>query len=158
MVTALLNRYYGDANVTRSVLTLIGDDGNALFECEAREMRYEDYANEEKQVGCSYFCLPRGKFPCKPSSAPNNPICLRVQGVKGHRGTRLYFDEARDIRPNAVLLGYGNKAQQKSCRQLVRIAEARERFLEVMYRHITEEFVLVVENEELRLPNMDASK
>lgn len=146
MITAKLTRYYGDSYVTKSIFTLLDDKGTNLFECEAREMQYADYGNDDHLPGCSCLCLPRGSFPCKLCTMACNPLCFRVQGVNGHRGAKVYFDAMHEVVPNAVLLGYANKAQKECNRQLIDIENARDAFLQVMYQHFTEEVEMIIEN------------
>ena len=56
-----LKRYYGDEQVTKSVMEVFMEGENTpRLVCEAREVGYKDYA--EAFPGASRYCLPRGKW------------------------------------------------------------------------------------------------
>ena len=141
-----IQRYYGDGNITKSMVTVLNDQGAVLWEGEAREPRYVDYDNNEKMKGCSYMCMPRGRYFCKLSSTVDNPMCLRVMGMKGHRGCKLYFEANRDFVMGNVLLGYADEMVPMEYRKLCRVEEARMEFVQMLYKVIGESLQLEVVN------------
>ncbi|MBQ0022505.1 MAG: hypothetical protein KBT29_04615 [Prevotellaceae bacterium] len=151
---AILQRYYGDYNVTKSHFTLLTNDDKVLLQCEARELRYVDWENE-KQPGSSYWCMPRGEFELRVASDPGNPLCYRVCGAVGHRSTKVCVDLAShdDRRFNRILLGFSDGNPDPSQRNLC----DKERCRDMLYQAVREGIVrgeevrMVVENQTLPL-------
>ncbi len=152
MVYVRLDRYYGDVNVTKSRLSIV-KDGEALFECEARELGFADYTDDEKKLGMQYKCLPRGEFPLKVVSMPFNPSCLKTHHTHKHRGTVVYGDADVKRKSNAVLIGYAYETTDPRTRSLRNVEECRDRFNEVVSELWGEEFRLVVSNQKLIMNN-----
>lgn len=148
MITVNMKRYYGDANVTKSYLTIEDGTGAVLFSGEARECRFYDYAKGEKMPGASLGCLGTGEYRVVPASTAGCPICLRVTGEPTRRGVLLYVntDVKRQRQVKRVLVGYGTKAEER-VRQLTDLERAREDFTKLIYENYVEEFRVVVENE-----------
>lgn len=147
----LLTRYYGDANITKSKLTIsIGD--NTLMECEAREFAYRDYTEIFPQ--CSFHCLPTGVYHCVISSHEDNPSCLRILDAPGHRGAKMYIDARHEKKAKDVLLGFANPNVAPKNRRLERLEEARTQFLGVLYRHWGEQYTLTIDNSQCEVHNV----
>ena len=141
----LLNRYYGNPNITKSTFTAT-IDGKTVLECEARESAYCDYSAPFPRH--SFFCLPTGTHRCFITSSAGNRFCLRVAGVSGHRGTKIYIENsAAQHHIKAVLLGYADPEVKPKWRRLIKQDELRERFTELLSRQIGEEISLEVRNE-----------
>ena len=88
-----LKRYYGDESVTKSVMEvwMEGEDSPRMV-CEAREVRYRDYA--EVFPGASKYCLPRGRWRLECGGGPYSAMGVRVVKCPGHRQT--YFGPCND--------------------------------------------------------------
>ena len=145
MIDIVLKRYYGDYNVTKSALT-VEDDGKVLFKCEARELGFVDYTDDERRHGIQYKCLPRGVFPLKVVTMPFNEACLKTHHTHTHKGTVIYGDVDEPRKSNTVLIGFANQAVAERWRKLERVEECRDRFNELIASLWGEEFRLVINN------------
>jgi len=126
-----LTRYYGDQNITKSVMKVVGEDGVERMTCEAREPHYADYS--EPFPGCSDYCLPVGKWQCKTKSTRYSPFTLYVVRSPGHRST--LFVKATNDRPmlNAVVVGESDGWDDPAERGLVNQASVFSK-LEMLMR------------------------
>lgn len=146
MLTLNLNRYYGNINETKSILTIYQDQ-QLLFQCEARELGFKDYIEDRDNLYIAGFCMQRGTFHLSYSSAPNNHVCLRLKGVIHHRGLKIYCDDNTQRKLNAILLGYADSGVSMAQRRLKDIAQCREDFTRILYSHYLEPAILHVINE-----------
>ncbi len=143
----IISRYYGDGNVTKSTVTALGNEGQVLWQGEAREPQYKDYGNDDKVNGCTYMCAPKGEYACKISSTESNALCVRPLGMKGHRGCLLYFDSRNRIKLGHILMGYADEDCPAEMRNLIRVEEAKEVFIALLYQQICNEVSLLICNE-----------
>lgn len=148
MVYVKLDRYYGDVNVTKSTLRIMKGE-EMLFGCEARELGFADYTDDEKRLGVQYKCLPHGVFPLKVVCLPFNPSCLKTHHTHKHRGTVVYGDVDVERKSNAVLIGYSYGTMDPRARKLRDVKECRDRFNEVVSELWGETFRLVVRNDKM---------
>ena len=99
-----LKRYYGDEEVTKSVMEVFldGEDTPRLT-CEAREPQFRDYT--EKFPGASRYCLPVGRWKLKVGHSPYSPMGLRVARCPGHRQVFIGHRWDRQWFEGEVLIG-----------------------------------------------------
>lgn len=141
-----VKRYYGSANVTKSLVEF-SHDGTVLLRCEAREIAFADYEDGQKKMKTSCFCMQRGEFDLKFANAFRNPLCLKVKGAHNHRGLLIYCDTETEMEANAMLLGYADAEVAPNQRRLKDVEKCRRDFVEMLYRHMGEEARLIVMNE-----------
>ena len=99
-----LKRYYGDAEVTKSVMEVWMDgETQPRMVCEAREVGFADY--EASFPGASRVCLPRGRWRMKVGQSPYGAMGLRVARCPGHRQVYVGHRWARQMFEGAVLVG-----------------------------------------------------
>jgi len=99
-----LKRYYGDAEVTKSVMEVwMQGEREPRMVCEAREAGFVDYA--ESFPGASRVCLPRGRWRMKVGRSPYGPMGLRVARCPGHRCVYVGHRWARQLMEGEVLIG-----------------------------------------------------
>lgn len=67
----VLERYFGDSHITKSVMRVVGETGEELLRCEAREPRFAQYV--EAFPGCSRCCLASGRWRCKVTATELSP-------------------------------------------------------------------------------------
>lgn len=101
-----LKRYYGDTEVTKSVMEVWMDgETQPRMVCEAREVGFVDY--EESFAGASRVCLPRGRWRMKVGRSPYGVMGLRVVRCPGHRCVYVGHRWARQAFEGEVLVGEG---------------------------------------------------
>ena len=162
-----LRRYYGDAEVTKSVMEVwMQDEEEPRMVCEAREAAFRDYG--ESFAGASRFCLPRGRWRMKPGGSPYGPMGLRVVRCPGHRQVFVGHRWSRQWLEGEVLIGVGvlarewnteewgddavaRKAWEDRKRRIERGDEVFARLTEMVYEAYGrgEEFWMEVENEKI---------
>ena len=99
-----LKRYYGDAEVTKSVMEVwLDGEQEPRLVCEARETAYVNYA--ETFPGASRYCLPVGRWKMKAGGSPYSPMGLRVPRCPGHRQVFVGWKWARQWMEGEVLIG-----------------------------------------------------
>ena len=103
-MTIKLHRYYGDAEITKSVMEVFMDGEEApRMVCEAREVAFKDYT--ETFPGASRYCLPVGRWRMKVGRSPYSPMGLRVPRCPGHRQVFIGHKWARQWMEGEVLIG-----------------------------------------------------
>ena len=158
-----LHRYYGDEAVTKSVMEVWMDGEQApRLVCEAREVRFRDYA--EVFPGASGCCLPRGRWRLACGGSPYSAMGVRVVKCPGHRQTYFGYNDGvfRPQQAGRVMVGEpvyhyytdeeGNEVEYAKKRGMRNGKEVYGRLDELLYEAYRkgEEFVLVVDNEVLR--------
>ena len=99
-----LRRYYGDEQVTKSVMEVfLEDEEKPHLKCEAREARFREY--RETFPGASRYCLPVGRWRLKPGCSEFGTMTLRVTRCPGHRCVLLGWDAFRQWREGMVCMG-----------------------------------------------------
>ena len=99
-----LSRYYGDGEVTKSVMEVFMEgEAEPRLMCEAREPQFRDYG--EAFPGASRFCLPRGRWRLKAGRSPYGPMGLRVPKCPGHRQVFIGHRWDRQWFEGEVLIG-----------------------------------------------------
>ena len=99
-----LHRYYGDAEVTKSVMEVWMDgEGAPRMVCEAREAAWRDY--RESFPGASRFCLPAGRWRMAVGRSPYGAMGLRVPRCPGHRQVFIGHRWARQVFEGEILVG-----------------------------------------------------
>jgi hypothetical protein len=139
-----LKRYYGDEQVTKSVMEVLMEGENTpRLVCEAREVGFKDYA--EAFPGASRYCLPRGKWRLECGGSPYSPMGVRVVKCPGHRQT--YFgpcgDGYRKQQAGRVMIGEpvyryytdeeGNEVEYPKKRGMKNGREVYEQLDELLY-------------------------
>lgn len=127
----VLERYYGDWRITKSVMTVVEEDGEELLRCEAREPRFAQYV--EAFPGCSRFCLACGRWRCKVVATDMSPMTLTVVKSPGHRCCRIGWDYTAQVRANMVLVGESDGNENEEWRDIVRSRETFERLTQLVY-------------------------
>ena len=103
-MTIKLHRYYGDAEITKSVMEVFMDgEAEPRLVCEAREVAFRDYT--ETFPGASRYCLPVGRWRMKAGQSPYGPMGLRVPKCPGHRQVFIGHKWARQCFEGEVLIG-----------------------------------------------------
>lgn len=156
----VLERYYGDWRITKSVMTVFADgavDGasevapRVLLRCEAREPRFAQYV--EAFPGCSKCCLACGEFDCKVLATDMSPMTLTVIKSPGHRCCRIGWDYVAQVKSNTVLVGESDGHEVEEYRDMVHSKEVFERLEALVYGAYAsgERIRLVVRNKVLYL-------
>lgn len=160
-----LKRYYGDEEVTKSVVEVwMQGEAEARMVCEAREAAFRDY--EVTFRGVSAFCMPRGRWRMKVGGSPYGVMGLRVPRCAGHRQVLVGWKMSRQVMEGEVLIGVGvlprewneeewgddpvaRKMWEDRKRRIERGDEVFERLTELVYEAYGrgEEFWMVVEND-----------
>lgn len=150
MITVTIQRYYGNANITKSTMIITDDEsGKVLMECEARECRYAAYRRGDTMPGMRTMCLAEGEYELKPASEEANPICLKITHEPSRRGFKVCAMNARyQCKVNMLLIGYADAATEPEFRNLTDIDACRDAFMKVIYKHYLGGFRLIVRNEE----------
>ena len=142
----VLERYYGDSRVTKSVMKVFeergaecsddlecsGSSGKLLLACEGREPCFADYS--EIFPGCSRCCLAVGVYRCKVVSTDLSPMTLMVIKSPGHRCYRIAWDYTAQVRHNMVLVGESDGYEDPEWREIVRSRETFERLTRLVYQ------------------------
>ena len=130
-----LHRYYGDAEITKSVMEVFMDgEAEPRLVCEAREVAFKDYT--ETFPGASRYCLPVGRWRMKVGKSPYGPIGLRVPRCPGHRQVFIGHRWSRQCFEGEVLIGAPSDSPQrgeKPCGEMVdeeKLREMKERRIE----------------------------
>lgn len=142
----VLERYYGDWRITKSVMTVVGEEGEMLLRCEAREPRFAQYV--EAFPGCSKCCLACGEFECKVMATEMSPMTVTVVKSPGHRCCRIGWDDVAQVKANTVLVGESDGYELDEYRDIVHSRETFERLTKLVYRAYAtgEQIRLVVKN------------
>ena len=145
----ILERYYGDWRVTKSVMRVVEnvetqrdgslaggalEDGSSqrlLLECEAREPKFAQYV--KAFPGCSKCCLACGTFACKVVSTELSPMTVSVVKSPGHHGCRIGWDYLAQVRANMVLVGESDGYENPEFRDIIRSKETFERLEKLVY-------------------------
>ena len=101
-----LHRYYGDEAVTKSVMEVwMEGEQEPRMVCEAREVRFRDYA--EVFPGASGCCLPRGRWRLACGGSPYSAMGVRVVKCPGHRQTYFGYNDGvfRPQQAGRVMVG-----------------------------------------------------
>ena len=99
-----LKRYYGDAEVTKSVMEVYMDgEAEPRMVCEAREVTYRDYT--ESFPGASRHCLPVGRWMMRVGRSPYGVMGLRVARCPGHRQVYIGHKWSRQCFEGEILVG-----------------------------------------------------
>lgn len=152
MIHLYIDRYFGNHNITKSYVHIKDDDGNVLWEGEARENAYLDYGKEEKIPQSLAHCLPRGDFALKITSDDAMPVCWKLFGEKTRMGYKLCcFDSKRQATAKKINLGKGEVIDEEF-RRLCKIDETREELMELIYDHYCESFIMHINNENVNWP------
>lgn len=159
-----LHRYYGDSEVTKSVMEVWMDgEEEPRLVCEAREVAYRDYM--ETFPGASRYCLPVGRWRLKVGKSPYGPMGLRVPRCPGHRQVFIGHRWARQCFEGEVLIGepvYHYETDENGleveCPQKRRIENGEEVYKKLdklVYEAFGkgEEFVMEIENWKLKIEN-----
>ena len=128
----ILERYYGDWRITKSVMTVYAESDTVLLRCEAREPRFAQY--REAFPRCSKCCLACGVWSCKVMSTQFSPMTLTVVKSPGHRSCRIVWDDLAQVRANCVLVGMSDGYEQPEFRDLIHQRETFERLTQLVYR------------------------
>ena len=129
----LIERYYGDVRITKSILTVTMADGTEWMRCEAREGAFADY--DKKFCGCSNFCLAKGEhFQVKPRCRVYGPMTLCIQHAPGRLSCPIGWDLFREWKAGEILIGYGNPDVPAESRRLEHQQEAFDRLTEGVYK------------------------
>jgi hypothetical protein len=128
----VLERYYGDWRITKSVMTVTGEDAEILLRCEAREPRFAQYI--EAFPGCSRCCLACGEFACKVVATEMSPMTLTVVKSPGHRCCRIGWDYVAQVKANTVLVGESDGYELDEYRDIVRSKETFDRLTALVYQ------------------------
>ena len=153
----VLERYYGDNSITRSVMKVFGkgtgsdDSERLLLACESREPRFADYT--EAFPGSAKCCLAVGVFPCKVVATDFCPMTLTVIKSPGHRCCRIGWDDVAQVRTNMVLVGESDGSELPEWRELVNQRETFEKLTALVYRAYGtgEEIFIEIDNERISL-------
>ena len=99
-----LKRYYGDAEITKSVMEVWMDgEEEPRMVCEAREASHREY--EVSFPGASRCCLPVGRWRMKVGQSPYGVMGLRVPKCPGHRQVFVGHRWSRQWFEGEVLIG-----------------------------------------------------
>ncbi len=163
-----LKRYYGDAEVTKSVMEvwMQGEESPRMV-CEAREVGFRDY--EVSFAGASQVCLPRGRWRMKVGGSPYGAMGLRVARCPGHRQVYVGHRWARQCFEGEVLVGEpvfhyytdeeGREVEYPKKRRIENGEAVFGRLTELVYEAWGrgEEFWMVVENGDVSRTEMAES-
>lgn len=138
-----LSRYFGNRNITKSILAVTDSDGRELMRCEAREPRYADY--RKTFSGCSQFCLAEGTYPCKPLPTDQCPMTLTVVKSPGHRCCRFAWSESGQKMENRILVGEADDTFPADIRKLHRQRETFGRLTRLVYEAFAMEEAITLE-------------
>ena len=126
-----LHRYYGDAEITKSVMEVFMDgEAEPRLVCEAREVAFRDYT--ETFPGASRYCLPVGRWRMKVGKSPYSPMGLRVPRCPGHRQVFIGHRWSRQCFEGEVLIGAPRPPKGEGCRDVWEMddEEMKERRIE----------------------------
>lgn len=127
----VLERYFGDSHITKSVMTVVGEEGREHLRCEAREPRFAQY--QEAFPGCSRFCLAGGRWRCKVVATEMSPMTLTVVKSPGHRCYRIGWDYMAQVKANMVLVGESDGCEEPEYRDIVQSKETFDRLTKLVY-------------------------
>ncbi len=145
----VLERYYGDWRITKSVMTVVGEDGKVLLQGEAREPRFAQYV--EAFPGCSKCCLACGVFALKVMGTEMSPMTLTAVKSPGHRCCRIGWDYTAQVKPNTVLVGEPDGREEEEFRDLVRSKEVFDQLTALVYQAYAMDEPMWLEVKNLRL-------
>ena len=128
----VLERYFGDSHITKSVMRVVGEAGEELLRCEAREPRFAQYV--EAFPGCSRCCLASGRWRCKVTATELSPMTLTVVKSPGHRCCRIGWDYTAQAKANMVLVGESDGYEDPEFRDIVQSKETFDKLTQLVYR------------------------
>lgn len=128
----ILDRYYGDEHVTKSHMIVASEEGEVLFEGEAREGRFVDYA--EKFKGCMACCVARGSdFRVDISGSIYSPMTFKLVKIPGRLSCCFAFDTTNEHIYNHINVGYADPRKPAKERSLKDVEKAKERLTRLAY-------------------------
>lgn len=144
MMRLLLNRYFGDNTVTKSILHVwVG--GKKVMECEARELAYRHYT--EKFPGSTLFCIPCGVFKMRGRSTKYGPMTLRTQHMPFHSDVAIGWEMLNDPGKNVIVVGRSDGNPDPMMRGLVASRETFDRLTPYVYQTFGQDVTLTVTDE-----------
>lgn len=164
MLIMKLKRYYGNINVTKSIVEfveaevdeetgIVTESDTPLLEGEAREIGFADYTDDDTKIRAMSFCMQRGEFELTFSNCLRNPLCLKLKGAHRHRGLLIFSDPNKHLEANAILLGYASQSVAMERRSLTNVEQFRRDFYKLLYDHTGDDVRLVVSNDGIVVDN-----
>lgn len=155
MITITLFRYYGDVNITKSLVTIENEEGRVLFRGEARENGFRQYRRGEEFYGHTRYCLAEGEYVLRETTDDCMTMCYRIVDDPRRRGCRITcFDSKKQATVNKVNVGFANECEDPEIRRMVDIDRAREEFIRIIYENYQMGARLRVTNEKTLSPNL----
>lgn len=149
MIHVNIERYYGNHNITKSYVYIKDEEGNVLWQGEARENAYKDYGKEDKIPQSLAHCLPRGDFTLKVANDDSMPVCWKLSGEKSRMGYKLCcFDSKRQATAKKINLGKGEEIDEEF-RRLCDIENSKEELMELIYNHYCDEVHMHIRNDKV---------
>lgn len=128
----IVERYYGDENVTKSHFRVESEQGECLLRCECREVMFANY--QEAFEGCSKCCLAEGVWECRIKATLLSAMTVSIFRSPGHRSTNILWDERRQAKANTILIGQGDGEPEAEWRRMKNQQEMFGRFERLVYQ------------------------
>ena len=128
----VLERYYGDAVVTKSHLRIYRETGELAFDGEARESAFRDYS--EKFRGCMDYCVARGEnFRTDIGCSHFGPMTFKLVKIPGRLSCSFGFRGGREVLYSHINVGYADQHLPYLRRKLKDTERAREEVTRLAY-------------------------
>jgi len=128
----ILERYFGNDRVTKSHLYMVRSTGEVAFEGEARELAFRDY--REKFAGCMKYCVAEGEnFRVDIKCTNYSPMTFKLVKIPGRLTCCFINDDVREALFQCINVGYADKRQDPSVRQLRNVEKAKEQMTRIAY-------------------------
>lgn len=147
----ILERYFGNNQVTKSHLLMVHETGEIAFEGEARESTFRDY--REKFHGCMSCCVAEGEnFRVDIGGSNFSPMTFKLVKIPGRLSCCFIGDAFNEGVYQHINVGYADKDADPIVRRLRDVEKAKQRMLRLAYEVYTrdEEITCDVTNHLMR--------